>query len=146
ADGAGRVPAVRVMVEIDAERDLAFGFEAGDIRGDEVTAACASLLRQREERGQDRRRGMAAERVVAVVEIERVRRGAVDERGIEHAQALAAAERQRRPWRRGEGLCNDLRRSVAAAGERHADGVEYADLGPVDGLGRQVFVARGADA
>ena len=98
AERRGRVPAVRVVIEVHAQRELALGLEAGDVGGDEIAAARADVVREREQRRQDRRRRMAADRVVAVVEIERVRGGAVHERGVERADARrVAAEHERGP-------------------------------------------------
>ena len=113
AEGRGRMPALVVVVKVDAERDLALGFEAGDIGRDEVAAAGAGLSREREQRRQDRRRRMAAQGVVAVVEVERVRGGAVDQRRIERVGAVGGAEHEARAARRR----NDLPR-IRAAGSR----------------------------
>src|ERR1043166_375624 len=84
---------------------------------------------------------MAAERVVHVVEVERVRGNAVDERGVEHVGAFARAEHETRPAVAGE-LARDPRAIFAAAGERHADCVEDADLGPMHRVGGKVFEAQ----
>ena len=79
---------------------------------------------------------MTAERIVAVVEIERVRGGAVDERSIERAHALVVAEHTGEPGGRAQRTCDDPRGGIAASGDRDADGVEDADLGPVHCLRR----------
>ena len=60
------------MMKIDAESDLGFRFEAGDVGGDEVAAAGTRFVSQRKQRGQNGGRRVAAESIVAVVEIERV--------------------------------------------------------------------------
>ena len=62
-----------------ARASLHLAFDAGRIGGDERPPGDAG--RERPQRRQDRRRRMAAERVAAVVEIERVRGDAVDQRG-----------------------------------------------------------------
>ena len=131
AERRGRMPALGVVVEVDRERELGLHLEAGDVRDDEVAAAAAELVGQREQRGEHRRRRMAAERVVAVVEVEHVRRGAVHQRGIERADAARAAEQQRGTRREVERARDELRRRLAAAGQRDADGVEDADLRPL---------------
>src|SRR5262249_29424012 len=148
AERRGRVPALGVVIEVHAYRDLALGLEAGHVGGDEVAAGRADGIRQREEPGQDRRRRVAADGVVAVVEVERVGGGAVDERRVERGDALAAAEYQARSGAGAEGehAFRDGRGFFPRAGKRHADEVEDADLRPVDGLRRQVFIAQGVDA
>ena len=83
---------------------------------------------------------MAAERVVAVVEVERVRGGAVDQRGVEGADASRVAEDQRGAARRTGDAEHDAGRGFLCAGEGDADGVEDADLGPVHGVGGQGII------
>src|SRR5579864_8844312 len=92
AERRGRVPALFVMMEMDAAGDPRLGLEAGDIGRDEGLAVAILLVREREDRRQDRRRGMPAQRVADIVEIERMRGGTVDQRRIERAGAAVAAE------------------------------------------------------
>ena len=100
---------------------------------------------EREQRRQHRHRGVAAERVAAVVEVERVGRRAVDERRIGDGEACRGAEHQRRAGRGGDPP-HDARARLDRAGERHPDGVEDADLRPFHrGVGQPV-VAQRADA
>ena len=89
---------------------------------------------------------MAAERVVAVVEVERVRRGAVDERRVERADAARGAEDQARTRREIERIAHEPRRVLAAAGKRDADGIEDADLRPVQRVGGHVAPLQRGDA
>src|SRR5262245_32252388 len=130
---------------MDAERDLALGLEARHVGGDEIAAAGAGGVRQREEAGEDRRRGMTAYRVVAIVVVERVGSRAIDERRVKRRHAPLAAEHEARARPGAEHVLDDARQLLARPGERHAHRVEYANLGPMHGLGRQVFVADGVD-
>src|SRR5438552_8238708 len=87
------------MMEMHAARDPRLGLEPDDIRGDEIAAPhwffwTVEHLAERKDRRQDRRRGMAAKRVADIVEIERVRRGAVDQRGVERRCPPVAAENE----------------------------------------------------
>src|SRR5262245_16384779 len=82
---------------------------------------------------------MAAERVAAIVEIERVRGRAVDERGRERVDALTAAKDQGRALPRGpaQGARDDRGRVLLGARERDPDRIEDAFLGGHDRLARQ---------
>ncbi len=79
AERRGRMPALLIMMEVDRARELAFGLDAGRIGGDEGLAGYARG--ERPQRRQDRRRRMTAKRVAAIVEVERVRRRTIDQRG-----------------------------------------------------------------
>jgi hypothetical protein len=146
AERGGRMPALHVMMKVHAERDLGLRLEACDVCRDEFAPARADFIGEREQRGQHGRRRVAAERVVAVVEIERVRRGAVDYGSVERAHAAVGAENVARACACAQRARGKLRRVFAAAGERHADGIEHADFGPVHGVLRQVFEFDGGDA
>ena len=137
AERRRRMPALGVLIEIHAQRKFALGFKAGDVGGDEIPAAGADFVGERKQCGQYRRRRMAAERVVAVVEIEGVRSGAVDQCGIECADAPRVAEYQCGSAAGTGGTQRDARAVFAGAGEGDADGVEDADLGPVHCFCRQ---------
>ncbi len=89
---------------------------------------------------------MAAEGVIAVVVVERVGSGPVDQRRIERVDALVAAEYDRRPWCGSERSDDDLRGRVAASRERDADSIEDADLGPVHRVLGQILIAHRVDA
>src|ERR1043166_5133056 len=88
------MPALFVMMEMDAARDARLGLETGNISRDEVLAGAVEHLAEREDRRQDRRRGMPAQGIADIVEIERMRRGAVDERRIERRRPVVAAENE----------------------------------------------------
>jgi hypothetical protein len=83
------MPAFLIVMEVDRARELALGLDAGRIGGDEGLTGIAG--RERPQRRQDRRRRMAAERVAAIVEIERVRRRAVDERSVRVTTAVVSS-------------------------------------------------------
>src|ERR1700723_981156 len=94
AQRRGRVPAFFVMVEMDAARDPRLGLEPGDIGGDEGGSRAVFGLGEREQGRENRRRGVAAQRIADIVEIEGMRRGTVDQRRVEWAGAPVAAEDQ----------------------------------------------------
>src|SRR5207237_9185534 len=93
-----------------------------------------------------RHRWMPAHLVAAVVEVERARGRAVHVGGVEHADTARRAEEQARTRRKIERGCEEARCLLPAAGERDADGVEDADLRPMDRFGRQVVPAQRRDA
>src|SRR5438874_13779284 len=85
-----------VMMEMHTARDARLGLETRDIPRDEIAAPhwffwTVNDLAERKDRRQDRRRGMTAEGIADIVEIERVRRGAVDQRGVERRRPPVAA-------------------------------------------------------
>ena len=147
AERRGRVPAVRVVIEVHAQPELALGLEAGDVGGDEIAAARAGVVGERDQRRQDGRGRMAADRVVAVVEIERVRGGAVHQRGVERADTRRGAEHERGPGARvaQEDVPRDTRRVLARARQGHADVVEDADLRPMNCRWRQFIIGERID-
>ncbi len=122
AEHAGRtgdVPAAVVVVRVDSVADAAGHVDAEHQRVDDIAAARAAVLGQRKHRRGHRSGGMDDGLEVRVVEIERVRGDAVDERRARHVDALGASEHRR------------LR-----GGLEHRDGGQRR-------LGR--FVRRGAD-
>src|SRR5262249_54946756 len=80
AERRGRMPALGVVMEVDAQRKLALGLKARDIGRDEGSSVDRPPGGKRKKSWQDRCRRMPAQGVVAVVEVERMRRGAVDQR------------------------------------------------------------------
>ena len=144
ADRRRRVPALLVMMEVDAARDARLGLPARDIGGDERPPVHRARLRQSEQRRQDRRRWVSAKRVAAIVEIQRMRRGAVDQRRIQRCHALVGAEHQTRAVRRGHAR-DDPRARFARAGQRAADRVEDRDARPMHRILRQRVVADTGD-
>src|SRR5262249_44025726 len=88
-----------------------------------------------------------ADRVVAVVEVERVRGSAVHQSRIERVDAHVAAEHERGP---GGGAAQEYlrryaRRVLAGAGEGNADEIQYSDLGPMNCRRRQFIVRKSVD-
>ena len=143
AQRGGRMPALHVVVEMHGERDLGLDLEPCHVCREKIAAAGARFVCEREEGGEDRHRGMPAKRVVAVVEIERMRRRAVDERGVKGADTpLHAEQRGAAGCGRAERLQRKARGRLAAAGERHAEVVENADLCPMHCLRRQLVEAQ----
>jgi len=141
AQGRGRVPALFVMVKIDAAGDPRLGLEAGDVGADEILSAAVEHLTEREQRRDQRRRGVPAHRVADIVEIERVRRGAVDQRGVERRCPAVAAEDQACAAAGADHAGDDRGTRLAGAGEGDADRVENRRPGPIDRLGRQLVIA-----
>src|SRR5580704_19711636 len=141
AERRGRMPAFLVMMVMDTAADPRFGLEPGDIGGNEVRASTLLGLGDCEQSRQDRCRGMAAQRVADIIKIERVRRGAVDQRSVERDGAAVAAKNKARTGRATQGRGNDPRAILAGAGERHADRVEDRRLCPIDSLARQRLMA-----
>jgi hypothetical protein len=117
------------MVKVDRTSQAGFGLEPRHIGGEEVAPADRHRVGEREQAWQDRRRRMAAERVAAVVEVERMGGRAVHQRGIDHRQALRRAEHQRRANAAGHAE-RDFCARLGRAGERDPHGVEYAGLRP----------------
>ena len=85
AKRAGGVKAEHVVVAgRQQQAESALQFIARDERGQHIAPGAAALLGQREQRRQQHDRRMSRHRQIDVVEIERVRRGAVDQRGRQH--------------------------------------------------------------
>jgi hypothetical protein len=106
------------------------------------------MLGNRQYRGQ-RGGGRVIERVPGVVEIQRVRHGAVGVGGVLHGGFKAA--RDHRSLRVAAAVLHILRddatqsQRLGGAGEHHGDAVERAGFGHVDGGGGQRVVGDGAD-
>ena len=81
---------------------------------------------------------MAAKRVADIVEIERVRRGAVDQRGVERRRPPVAAEDQAFAARlpKPEHPAGDAGARLGGAGQGDADRVEDRRLCPAHRFGR----------
>jgi hypothetical protein len=86
------MPAAGVLVEIYTHRYLAFRLETGDVGGDELAPRRADFVGKCEQRRQDGRRRVTAHRVVAVVEIQCMRGGTVDQRCVEWCGAFVGTE------------------------------------------------------
>ena len=82
ADRGGGMEAQHVVMPGgDHPANAALQLVARDECGQHVGAGRPAFLRQRQQRGQDGDRGMARHRQVHVIEIQRMRRGAVHKRG-----------------------------------------------------------------
>src|SRR5438477_3526940 len=137
------MPALFVMMEMDTARDPRLGLEPGDIGRNEIAAAnrffgAVNDLAERKDRRQDWRRGMAAKRVADIVEIERMRRGAIYERCIERCGPLTAAENETFAARLAETEHpgGDAGAGFGGAGQGDADRVEDRRLCPAHRFGR----------
>src|SRR3981189_34188 len=87
AECRGRMPALVVMVEVDSAREPDLDLDPDHIGGNDILAGTAAVLGKRQQRRYQRHRMMTAHDAAEIVEIERVRRGAVDQRGVERAGA-----------------------------------------------------------
>src|SRR5438045_6173619 len=141
------------MMEMHTARDARLGLETRDIPRDEIAAPhwffwTVNDLAERKDRRQDRRRGMTAEGIADIVEIERVRRGAVDQRGVERRRPPVAAEDQAFAARlpKTEHPGGDAGAGFGGAGQSDADRVEDRRLGPAHRFRGQSLVTDTADA
>ena len=138
AEGARRsrgVEAPQVVLDADRAGDAALGLVAGNEGGGDRPARAVALLGQGEQRRQHRHGRVASHGLVDVVVVEGVGRGAVDEGGVEHGEALAPPDQGDAAVRRAvlEQLVREQRRGrLDGAGERHADPVEQALAGKLD--------------
>jgi len=116
------------MAGRDRAADAALQLVTGDEGGQHVRAARPANLGESQQRRQDRDRRVARHRHVHVVEVERVRRAAVDQGGRESRQPRLVADH------RGDGMPARLlhlgqqQSGERLAGARHRDGqvVEHA--------------------
>ena len=125
AGGPGDVPAAVVVVGVHHVADAARHVDAQHQRIDHVAPGRAALLRQREHGRCDRARRMDDRLQVRVVEVEGVRRDAVDQRRARHVDALAAAEHGglRRRLQHGHSRQRGVGRLVAGGTDRAAEPV-----------------------
>jgi hypothetical protein len=92
AGGARDVPADVVVARVYRVADPALDFDADDERIHEGGSWNGLVLRQRHDRGRHGARRMDHGAQVRVVEVEGVRRHAVDQRGVEDVEPVAAAQ------------------------------------------------------
>ena len=123
------------MAGHDVGADAALHFDTGDEGGDDISPAATLPLGEGEERGHDGHGGVAAHADVDVIEIERVRGRAVDQRGERCGYALARGDQRRLA---GAAVFERLfaenrRQRLVRARERHAQPVEQALLRQEDG-------------
>ena len=92
AGGAGDVPTDVVVARINGVADAALHLDAERERMNERAAMHRTVFREREERSGHGPRGMNHRAQVRIVEVERVRGHAVEQRGMQDVDALAASE------------------------------------------------------
>ncbi len=128
ADRAGRVKAEIVVSRAHRRADPAGGLVTGDKRRDHLAPAAAALLGEGEKAGQDRDRWMTRHRQVDVVVIERMARGAVDQRGRQYRQPDRMPDQACLRGAAGFGQLveQDPDKRIVGAGERDAVIVEHA--------------------
>ena len=148
ADRGGAVEAAGVVAGCHQGADAAERLVAGDESGDHRLAVGALRLAQRQQHRQDRHAGMAAHGHVDVVEVERVRSGAVDQRRQlrRRARAMPDERRLRRAAlfeRLGE---EDLRERLARARDGHGEEIEDALPRQQADVRGEVVVAQRGDA
>src|SRR5581483_707691 len=147
AERGRRVPALVVVMIVDGARQPDLGLHADEIGRQQLLAARSALLAQREQRGDQRHRLVAAENAAEIVVVEGVGGGAVDEGGIQRAGAAVGAEDQRLSG--GVANAGRLQEQLGArlrqAGQRHSDRVD--DRCPCGGEGRagDALVVEAAD-
>ena len=142
------MPSLLGMRGIEAAADGRAHFVAGRVRKNEIAPAGAIALACGDQGGDHHRRYVPAEILGGVVEIERVGRNAVHERGIERAGAPVRSENQGRAvaGRKLERFHDELRGVFGDAGEGDAHRVEHGDLAPPDGFRRKIFISHRMDA
>ena len=142
-----RMPADFIVVQVDRAADARAGLETQHVRAQHIATACARHFGRRQQRGNHRRRGVAEHGVGGVVVIERVRGGAVDQRGVQCAHTPPRADDQTRPGGIVGYRCfsRNTRAVLDGARERDAQRIQQTDLAPVYGLRGQHVIARGGD-
>ena len=135
AEHAGDVPAAIGELSPEDAAEARLDLEAGDEGRQRLGAGQVPPLAERQHHGRDGRRAVDDGRQVRVVEIERVRLGAVGERGVERARAQAAPDHRglREPaagadhggQRAGERLGRAPDRRAEPVGDRAARGLDH---------------------
>ncbi len=139
------MPAFVVMMEVDGARDARFGLVSRHIGGNKVAPADRRRVGQSEQTRQDRRRGVATERIAAIIEVERMRGGAVHQGCMEHRQASLGPKDQGRAGGPGHAQCDPCT-GLARPRKRDSHGVENAYFRPFHRDRRQAIIGEGADA
>ena len=142
ADDAGAVPPAVGVVRVHGQRQPGLQLEPDDERRQQLAVLRPGTLTDGQQGRQQRSTGMDAGRQQGVVEVEHVRRHAVDERGVDDVRApgVAGERRPRRPTdlvevveQEGDGL-------VGAPAQRDAQGVDDRPAGRVHHSVGQVLV------
>ena len=132
------------MRAADQPADAAFGFEARGERFEQPLAVELAMFGQRQHGRRNRHGRMAAEAEVHVVEIERVRHRAVQERRLLDVGARAAADhgRLRRAAVLGDLLGENVGKRLVAGGQRNAEEIHEAVAGDRARLGRKIIITQ----
>ena len=96
AERRGRMPALFVMMEIDAARDARLGFETGDKAAMNARPSTPRVSASANSAGRIGADGWPPSVLLTIVEVQRVRRGAVDQRRIQRRRRCGGAEDQAR--------------------------------------------------
>ena len=94
-DRGGRVPAELVVAQVDRAADRGQRLQPGEVRGDRLGSARAARLAEREHRRHEHGGRVQEARMVAVVEVERMRARAVGERGAGDRRPQPRADDER---------------------------------------------------
>ena len=148
ADCGGGVPAFFVVMEVDAAGDAGFRLPPRDVGREELLAGGFVHFCQREQRRHHRGGRMPTQGVGAIVVIQRVGRGAVDQCGFQRPDPAVRPEHQTVPacGPIGGYSADNLRALLVRAREGAANGVEHRDLGPMQGVVRQTVERHALDA
>ena len=141
AGGGGVEAAVVVLAGGQCQGDAAGDLVAGDDAGQHVGARCADHLAGREGRRDHRRAGMQRTGGVRVVEVERMRQRAIQERGAGGRVAGGVAEHAGIARRHAHGAHRGEERrrafGVVSRADDVADQVEHQETRALHHLGRQ---------
>ena len=121
------MPTFFVVMEVHTQTDARAGFKTNRVRQQQVRTAAAEGLCRGEQRRHHRRRGMAAHGVAAVVVVERMRGGAVDECRIKRRGVLDCARDGAGATARGQRISQQGDAVFAGAGEHAAQRIHHRD-------------------
>ena len=124
-----RMPAFFIVMEVDPSPDLRFDFEPGNVCRQHIASGRIAFFSDCQQRRQDRRRRMAAEIIGAVVEVQHIRRHAIDERSVQRNCALHGSPDQRCPGTAAHNASRDRCGVLRRSGNAYAQSVEQTDLG-----------------
>jgi hypothetical protein len=136
------------VVEVDGAGQADLGLDAEHVGLDELRAGEAALLGDRQ-KGRDEGSGLVtAHRLAEIVVVQRVRRRAVEEGGIERRGLALRAEQGARPRRLGDAAGTEQVGGAGfhRAGKGHADRVDDRRPGELDRLFGNVLIAKQTDA
>jgi hypothetical protein len=120
------MPAFLVVMEVHRAAEFRFDLDARDIGLDHLASTGAHLFAQSPEGRDDRGGGVSSHSVAAIVEIQGVRSGSVDEGRIEDGGAIPRAEERRRAIRADGGRPEHCQHAMLPrSGQRHADRIQH---------------------